>query len=80
MLKRFGGDPDIPHLAVDERFDTLEVWQEPAFGNSGYVCADAAFFLGLAAAPDVAAFDRPFACQFTNSSHKILFVRKERRR
>jgi len=41
--------------AGQERLDALEVGQEPAFGDGGYVRSDATLLLGLAAPPDDAA-------------------------
>jgi protein tyrosine phosphatase (PTP) superfamily phosphohydrolase (DUF442 family) len=74
LFDRAGRDPNIAHLPVGQLgFDTLKIRQEPPFGNGGDMGADAALFLGFAAAPDNAAFARAFAGQFTNSRHKILF-------
>jgi hypothetical protein len=50
-------------------FYALEVRKEPALGDGRDVRADAADFLGFAAAPNDAALHRAFACQFTKSSH-----------
>ena len=70
LLDGAGGDANVSHLAIHHGFDALQVWKEPALGNCRHVRADAALFLGFATAPDVAAFDRAFSSQFTNSSHK----------
>ena len=61
-----GGDADVAHFAVDKGLDALEVRHEPPFGDGRDVRADAAFFLGLAAAPDVVALDWAGACDFAN--------------
>ncbi len=68
FLDGAGGNPDIAHFAVDDGFDALELQGTP-FGDRGDMRADAAASLRLAAAPDDAALDRAFACQFTNSRH-----------
>ena len=63
---------------MDESF--LEPGHEPPLGDGGDVRADAALFLGFAAAPDNAALARAFAGQFTNSCHNIPVSNQGRRR
>src|SRR6266849_2263508 len=69
LLDGAGGHAHVAHFAIDDGFDPLKVWEKPAFGNGGDVCADAALFLGLAAAPNNAALHGALSSQFTNSSH-----------
>src|SRR2546423_676513 len=65
LLDSAGRAPDIAHLAIHERFDSLQIRKETALGNGGDVRADTAALLGFATAPNDAAFHRAFACQFT---------------
>src|SRR5688500_5423035 len=60
---------DVTHLAVYDRLDALQVGHEAPLRDCSHVRTDAALFLGLAAAPNNAAFNRAFAGQFTKSSH-----------
>ena len=46
-------------MAVNDGLDPLEIGDETALGGGGDVHADAAFLLGFAAAPYMAALDRP---------------------
>jgi hypothetical protein len=77
-LESVGRDPDVADFAVDERLHALEIRHELALRNGGDVRADAAFFLRLAAAPDVVAFNWPRAGDFTNSCHKNIVPSKGR--
>ena len=78
FFQRTRRDADVADFTVDDGLDALEVRKEAPLGDGGYVRADAALFLRLAAAPDDAALHGTFAGQFTDSCHKILF--KERRK
>lgn len=59
LLDRGRGDADVADFAIYHRFDALEVGEEAALGDRSHVGADTALFLGLTAAPNVAALDRP---------------------
>jgi hypothetical protein len=48
---RLGRDADVTDFPVDQRLDPLEIRLEAPLGNGGDMGADAALFLGFAAAP-----------------------------
>ena len=53
-----GCDADVTDFPVaHDGLDALKIGKEAPLGNGGDMGADAALFLGLAAAPDMAAFD-----------------------
>lgn len=64
-----GRHADVTDLAVNHGFDSLQIRQETPFGNGGNVGTNTSTFLGFATTPNDAAFDGPFACEFTNSCH-----------
>src|SRR5260221_14511063 len=61
LFQGVGGDANIADFPVDQGFYPLEIGHEPALGDGCHVRADAALFLGFAAAPDVTALDGPRA-------------------
>ena len=74
LFQGISGHPDISDFAVGHLcLYALQVGHETPFGDGGDVRADAAQFLGFAAAPNNAALHRAFAGQFTKSSHKNRF-------
>ena len=76
LFEGVGSHANVTDLAINQSLDALEVGHEPPLGDGSHVRADAAFFLGFTAAPDVAAFDGPGPGQFTKSCHKIIFLSK----
>ena len=52
-----GRDANVTDFAIDHRFDALKIREKATLGDGRDVRADAAFFLCLATAPDVAAFN-----------------------
>ena len=57
LFDRLGRHSDVTDFAVHHRLDPLEVGQETPFGDGGDMSADAALFLGFAAAPNMTALN-----------------------
>ena len=72
LFDRAGADPNVAHFAIHNGLNPLQVRQKAPFGDRSHMRADATFFLGFTTAPNVAALDRAFSSQFTNSSHNVL--------
>ena len=54
-------DADVAHFAINDSFHALKIREEAALCDCSHVRTDTALFLGLTAAPNVAAFDGPFS-------------------
>src|SRR3954464_4940054 len=61
LLERAGRHAHVTNFAIDHSFDALQVRQEAPLGNRGDVRANAAFFLGFAAAPNMRTLDGSLA-------------------
>ena len=69
-------DADVTDFAAgQQRLHPLQIHMEFALGDRGDVRADTAALLRFTTAPDDTAFHRAFAGQFTDSCHKISFVK-----
>jgi len=67
-----GGDADITNFAIYHRFDPLQIGHKAPLGNRGDVGPNAPLFLDLPLRQMNAAFNRPFAREFTILAIEIL--------